>query len=82
MKLISWNNRNNSNNNTALLPQLGGDVVIVPECKKPITQISNSDVWRDSTLGKNRGLGVFAFGTYSVELGDAGGRYLPSPAHY
>lgn len=67
MRIITWNCKS-FGSKYGLIKRLKADIVVVPECGNVIVAEATSSVWKDSDNKKNRGIGVFAFNGYRVEL--------------
>jgi len=76
MRLVSWNCKRAFHRKTSFAEELGPDLLVVPECEKPgsITQSFGAKPLRSHHwIGDNprKGLGVFSFGEYSLEVHSA-----------
>lgn len=73
MRLVSWNCKGAFHRKSALVEELRPDLLVVPECEEleSITQTFGAKPLRSiQWIGDNprKGLGVFAFGEYSIEV--------------
>ncbi|MBC8172594.1 MAG: endonuclease/exonuclease/phosphatase family protein, partial [Chitinophagales bacterium] len=73
MRIVSWNCNMAFRNKADYILSLHPDIVIIPECEhpdnlkwKPGTKIPDAVCWEGSN--KNKGLGVFSYSNYTLEV--------------
>ena len=74
MKIITWNCKKYFNSKVKLVLADKPDILIVPECDNPEVFAYDSDALKPSNSiwygaqGADRGIGVFSYGEYKIEL--------------